>query len=951
MSNTHTRLFLPLLIALSACSTANPTVDAITVTASSPSVQSGANQIVFADVTGSGAFDRGVTWAASAGAFVKTSGSVNTFTAPTVQSQTTVTLTATSSANAGVSGTATITINPIAMPSSISDLTVVSGSSTLNAATTTTLEATVTGTGAFANGVNWSIVSGAGTLSAPSGAGVVFTSPSVSVANRTIIRATSVQDPLRSATVTLNINATAPNSSVSAVTVNANPTSLNALGSSTLSAIVTGAGAFGDGINWSIVSGAGALSATTGANTVFTAPSLSGASATTIRASSAQDASKTADLTISIAAAAPSATITGVTINPSATTLNALASATLSATVSGSGAFGNALTWSIVSGAGNLSAATGPSVVFTAPSQSSASETIVRAQSVQDPTKSETVTLSINATAPNASVTAVTVSATATTLNALGSSTLSAVVTGTGAFGNGVNWSIVSGAGNLSSATGSSVTFTAPSAATPSATIVRATSLQDPTKSATVTLNINANSAGSSISGINVFASQVALREGGQSVLQGIVSGAGAFNQGLNWQIEAGGVGSLSGTTGGTVLYTAPSVSFGRVTRITATSVQDANVKQTVFLSVNPVKSSVAVGDLHMVALKTDGTLLSWGYDFFGQLGDGGPNADQATPVSVSGASNIVAVAVGGYHSLALKTDGTLLSWGSDNLGQLGDSSANINKSAPVAVIGASNIIAIAAGDEYSVALKSDGTLLSWGSDNLGQLGNGSANTSQATPVAVIGASNIVAIAAGDVHLLALKSDGTLLSTGDDSFGQLGNDGANTTQSVLAPVLTANNIIAISAGGGHSLALKSDGTLLSWGRDIDGELGDGGANTNQPSPVTVTGANNIIDIASGQGHSLALKSDGTLLSWGSDLRGQLGDGGANTNQSLPVAVSGASNIVAMDGGAVSSVALKSDGTLLSWGDRTFGQLGIGNTSGIQSTPVSVLLGALTIRLP
>jgi hypothetical protein len=433
------------------------------------------------------------------------------------------------------------------------------------------------------------------------------------------------------------------------------------------------------------------------------------------------------------------------------------------------------------------------------------------------------------------------------------------------------------------------VTFTAPTLAIATSTIVRATSVQDPNKWGEITLNINASL--SKIAGVSIGASLVALREAETSTLVASVTGTGAFDNAVTWAIETGGAGSLSSNTGQTVTYTAPTTSFGQGVRIMASSVQDPTKRETLFVSINPIKASIQGGENHSLALKTDGTVLGWGYDIFGQLGRGidpsNPNYPNIEILPAIGVSNIVAIAAGGSHSLALKSDGTLLSWGSDRFGQLGDGTIDnynttnspIPNPTPAPVSVATNIVAIAAGIYHSLALKSDGTLLSWGNDDFGQLGKGMIDLNDPTPSPVIGVSHIVAIAAGEYHSLALKSDGTLVSWGNDDSGQLGDGTSNpSSQSnpnnpidpIPSPVIGASNIIAIAAGGYHSLALKSDGTLLSWGNDFAGQLGDGTRLPNNPIPSPVSVASGIVAIAAGKLRSLALKSDGSLLRWGND---------------------------------------------------------------------------------
>ncbi len=454
-----------------------------------------------------------------------------------------------------------------------------------------------------------------------------------------------------------------------------------------------------------------------------------------------------------------------------------------------------------------------------------------------------------------------------------------------------------------------------------------------------------------SITAITVTASQVALRGGDSSQLQGVLFGDGAFDPSIVWSLEPSGFGSLSSGAGNSVLYTAPFISTGRVVRITARSVAADKRQQTVFLSINPRQASIAAGGAHSLALKSDGTILSWGWDADGQLGDNIALEPKATPVAVNPASGIVAIAAGGNHSLALKSDGTVLAWGRDNAGQLGNDLALEDKPKPVSVSGLTNIIAISAGYAHSLALKSNGTVYAWGDDADGQLGDDPVLLEQPVPVLVSGVNNVVAIAAGGSHSLALKSDGTVLAWGNDASGQLGNDAAFGNKRTAEAVSDATGIVAVSAGASHSLALKSDGTLLSWGSDENGELGNDPALAKQPTPVVVRGSSGIIAMAGGRGHSIALKSDGTMLAWGNDQYGQLGDDTALDSQATPKAVAVAEGVVAIAAGNRHSLALKQNGTMLAWGADLNGELGNDAALENESVPVSVLLGANLIRVP
>ncbi len=351
----------------------------------------------------------------------------------------------------------------------------------------------------------------------------------------------------------------------------------------------------------------------------------------------------------------------------------------------------------------------------------------------------------------------------------------------------------------------------------------------------------------------------------------------------------------------------------------------------------------ISAGAWHSLALTSDGAVLAWGRNNYGQLGDGLAPNDKTIPFPVLGASGITAISSGAVHSLALKSDGTVLAWGADYNGQLGNNTSLDDKSSPVPVLGASVIIAISAGGFHSLALKSDGTVLAWGTDNYGQLGDNVTLAIQPTPVLISGLSGIVAISAGGRHSLALKNDGTVFAWGYDFYGQLGDDAALTN--IPTPVLISglSSVIAISAGADHSLALKSDNTVLAWGKDAFGQLGNDAALTNIPTPVAVINATGIIAISAGGESSLALKSDNTVLAWGQDDKGQLGNDTALANNPTPVSVSGATGITAISAGGFHSLARKSDGKLLAWGLDDFGQMGNDSATVNLPTPTSVFL--------
>lgn len=341
----------------------------------------------------------------------------------------------------------------------------------------------------------------------------------------------------------------------------------------------------------------------------------------------------------------------------------------------------------------------------------------------------------------------------------------------------------------------------------------------------------------------------------------------------------------------------------------------------------------IAAGGNHSMALKGDGTVWTWGLNDNGELGNNDPthtHSDRPLEVLAGGTSdqpltNVVAIAAGRYHSLALKADGTLWSWGNNSNGQLGNEDAPNGKDAPVQVhqVGGGSgfltgVIAIGAGNYYSMALLSDHTVVTFGQNDAGQLGNNdSTHTDSAFPVHVLaltGTGNLGSVAqiAPNRHqALALLADTSLVGWGSNQTGEIGN-GQHVINHYDRPVVAAGAITgfrSVAVGGHHVLAIKSDGSAWSWGKDSNGQLGNN-ATTENDSPAIVLGRSSdpaglkdVIEVAAGDNHSLALSTDGTISSFGYDGSGQLGDGDSTFTgtQKVPVKVSQTSGLSAVPG--------------------------------------------------
>ena len=535
--------------------------------------------------------------------------------------------------------------------------------------------------------------------------------------------------------------------------------------------------------------------------------------------------------------------------------------------------------------------------------------------------------------------------------------------------------------------------------------------------------------------------------------------------------------------------------------------------------------AAVSSGYLQTLAIKTDGTLWAWGYNGYGQLGDG-TTTQQTAPVQIGSAINWAYISAGQYHSLAVKTDGTLWAWGYNLHGEVGDGTT-IQRNAPVQIGTAVNWAAVAAGGNYfSLGLKTDGTVWSWGNNSAGQLGDGT-TTQQNAPELIaqhisvfpiskdfgnvkaggqsnpvnfyitntgsfplgIGAINLTganasefiiqndpcsnqtlavgaictlsvsfspastgaksanlsvpssdpdnptatialsgtgtdyglaviksgmgkvtgagincgfdcyeglnsgavetlsatpaigvtfagwsgggcsgtgtctvtmsadatvsatfvapipattAISAGSGHTVTIRSDGTLWAWGNNGYGQLG-DGTTTTKNTPVQIGTGTTWAAVSAGYLHTVAIKDDGTLWAWGYNSNGQLGDG-TTTGRYSPVQVGTDTDWVAVSAGQYFTVGLKTDGTLWAWGYNGNGQLGQGTSDSNpHPSPVRIGTDTNWVTFATGSDHTLAIKTDGTLWAWGGNAYGKLGDGTLTSRYS-PVQIGTG-------
>ncbi|MGO8836846.1 MAG: RCC1 domain-containing protein [Limisphaerales bacterium] len=381
---------------------------------------------------------------------------------------------------------------------------------------------------------------------------------------------------------------------------------------------------------------------------------------------------------------------------------------------------------------------------------------------------------------------------------------------------------------------------------------------------------------------------------------------------------------------------------------------------------------SIWGGARGVVILKSDGTVWTWGDNHYGKLGIGQTNdAFITTPVEVHDAANVsflnsVKLVMGGEeHNVAVKSDGTVWSWGWNDYAQLGNGTTNDSwiptQTGLTANPPLTNVIKLGGRPYLTLAVKSDGTIWAWGMNQYGQMGNGTVNSPVSTPQVSVpvmvsnsgpgGAlNNPLQVTCGYAFGAALATNGTVWTWGTSRAGELGT-GTNTPSYIPIQVPGVTNITFISAGWGHMLARRSDGTVWAWGGNANGEVGDGTA-INRSNAVQVLNVSNIVTVSGGDSHSTALAADGTVWKWGLNNLGELGNGATNAVPNpFPAKIltdkfgNGFSNVVIASARDYHNIAVKADGSVWTWGWNVEGQCGDGTTNDAWRPVPVVGLGA------
>jgi len=343
----------------------------------------------------------------------------------------------------------------------------------------------------------------------------------------------------------------------------------------------------------------------------------------------------------------------------------------------------------------------------------------------------------------------------------------------------------------------------------------------------------------------------------------------------------------------------------------------------------------LALGFNHTCARKLDGTLLCWGENGAGQLGDGKPfdggMVNALAPQKVTGVSDAIDVAAGVSHTCAIKRDRSVACWGLNLFGQLGDGTKQ-RTSSPVAVLGLNNAVMLAGGTSFTCALRESGKVACWGANYSGQLGDGT-KTDRSTMADVSQLTGVTTIAAAEHHACAVVAGGQVRCWGRNTDGQLGN--GSTTESLLpAPVGSLTDVVQVVAASRFTCARQSSGQVYCWGANNLGQLGTGSPNAApNPSPA-LTVIKDAIHIWVGYEHGCAARASGEAVCWGSAGNGQIGSGTVPEDASIPspTGVVGVSEALAVATGGDHSCATTVSGAVFCWGSNSLGQVGNGTTS-------------------
>lgn len=360
-----------------------------------------------------------------------------------------------------------------------------------------------------------------------------------------------------------------------------------------------------------------------------------------------------------------------------------------------------------------------------------------------------------------------------------------------------------------------------------------------------------------------------------------------------------------------------------------------------VFYANNGLLGIVAIssGVDHTCAITVDNTVKCWGDNSVGQLGNG-TNTDSINPVDVLGITNAHTIIAGNDYTCTNLYSGEVYCWGKNNNKQLGNNSTKKSNTPVLVQKSGVKFTQISSGNNHVCGVDTDNNAYCWGRNNKGKLGDGT-QTTRGVPTDVFGLQgNVAKISAGQQHSCALLTDGSVKCWGNGKTGSLGGGNTSSSNKPVSVIGLDAGAADISTGAYHNCVITKDSKLKCWGKNNNGQLGDG-SKTNRTSPVEVTSlSGKVSSIELGYYHSCATLTSGAVSCWGLGTSGELGDGNS-TSSSIPVYVNQLNKAYAVSGGKNHSCSLTNDGKTLCWGANNQGQIGDG-TKNKTSTPIQVL---------
>jgi alpha-tubulin suppressor-like RCC1 family protein len=350
--------------------------------------------------------------------------------------------------------------------------------------------------------------------------------------------------------------------------------------------------------------------------------------------------------------------------------------------------------------------------------------------------------------------------------------------------------------------------------------------------------------------------------------------------------------------------------------------------------------AAVVAGFAHSCAILTGGNAVCWGSNADGQLGNDSTTGISPFPLPVSGGWSFVSLAAGYAHTCGLTSSGTAYCWGDNAEGELGNVTATATSATPVQVAGDLHFAMLSAGYSHTCGVTTSGAAYCWGSNESGELGNSTVGENTTTPVLVAGGLTFASVSAGGVFTCGVTTAGAAYCWGSNGYGVLGNGGTSDSD---VPVAVAGGFqfASISAGVYHTCALTSNGAAYCWGNSANGQLGTGITSIGSATPLAVVGGNTFASLTTGELSTCATTSAGAVFCWGSGSFGSLGNG-STAGSTTPQPVGGAAFLTSVSAGiSFHACSLANDGTAYCWGYDDSGELGDGTAGGYRVTPQQV----------